>query len=157
MKPKWIIYRAIALIVIGFNLCSNDEPETVTEEVSIPTEGLITTVKEVQRVQFRIEDEQMVAKYLHSSIETFTLEEVQLVKDTTTTEYRRRSALQIASFGLMGSFCPNSSPYVDKNTYNRVPDGAGQRMKSSLRRTTVTRPATGKSGYGSGSTLYHVG
>lgn len=175
MKIKWIIYGAIALVVIGVNLCSSDEPETVTEEVAIPTEGLITTVKEVQTDQFRIEyeevvanteDSRIIAKYMDSTIDTFTLDEAQLVKDTTTTAYRRQSSvMRMASFGLMGylmgrsmgSFRPNSSAYVDQSTYNRVSNGAGQRMQQTARKTTVTRPAKGKSGYGSGSTRSYGG
>jgi hypothetical protein len=175
MKIKWIIYGVIALVVVGVNLCSSDEPETITEEVTIPTEGLITTVKEVQTDQFRIEDEEVVAntedsriiaKYMDSTIDTFTLDEAQLVRDTTTTAYRRQSSvMRMASFGLMGylmgrsmgSFRPNSSAYVDQSTYNRVSNGAGQRMQQTARKTSVTRPAKGKSGYGSGSTRSYGG
>jgi hypothetical protein len=175
MKIKWIIYGVIALVVVGVNLCSSDEPETITEEVTIPTEGLITTVKEVQTDQYRIEDEEVVAntedsriiaKYMDSTIDTFTLDEAQLVRDTTTTAYRRQSSvMRMASFGLMGylmgrsmgSFRPNSSAYVDQSTYNRVSNGAGQRMQQTARKTSVTRPAKGKSGYGSGSTRSYGG
>jgi hypothetical protein len=175
MKIKWIIYGVIALVVVGVNLCSSDEPETITEEATIPTEGLITTVKEVQTDQFRIEDEEVVAntedsriiaKYMDSTIDTFTLDEAQLVRDTTTTAYRRQSSvMRMASFGLMGylmgrsmgSFRPNSSAYVDQSTYNRVSNGAGQRMQQTARKTSVTRPAKGKSGYGSGSTRSYGG
>ena len=175
MKLKWIIYGVIILVAIGMNLCGSDEPETITEEVSIPTEGLITTVKEVQTDQFRIEDEavvankedsRIIAKYMDSTIDTFTLDQAQLVKDTTSSAYRRQSSImRMASFGLMGylmgrsmgSFRPNSSAYVDQSTYNRVSNGAGQRMQQTARKTTVTRPSKGKSGYGSGSTRSYGG
>jgi len=166
MKIKWIIYGVIILAVIGFNLCSRDEPTEVTEEVVVPTEGLITTVKEVETDQFKIEDEQtvespsdsrIIAKYMDNTIDTFTLEEARLVEDSTSTQYRRRSSVvRMASYGLMGymlgrsmgSFRPRSSAYVDQSTYNRVSNSTGQRMQQTARRTTVTRPSSGKSGYG---------
>jgi hypothetical protein len=172
MKTKWIIYAVIALVVVGFNLCSREEPSstTVTEEVVVPTQGVITTVKEVETDQYKIEDEQtvespsdsrIIAKYMDNTIDTFTLEEARLVQDSTSTQQnqRRSSVMRMASYGLMGymlgrsmgSFRPSSSAYIDQNTYNRVNNNAAQRMQQTARRTTVTRPSSGKSGYGGGS------
>jgi hypothetical protein len=173
MKIKWIIYGVIAAVIIGFNFCSNNEQpqETVTEEVVSPTQGLITTVKEVEKDQFKIEDEQtiddvsaslIIAKYMDNTVDTFTLDEARMVADTTNGEsnnYRRSSVVRMASYGLMGyffgrsmgSFRPNRSAYVDQGTYNRVTNNAGQSMQRTASRRTVSRPAGGKSGYGGSS------
>lgn len=172
MKIKWVLYGAIALVIIGMNFCSGGEQrqETYSEEVVTPTQGLVTTVKEVEADKFLIEDEQtiddkdaslIIAKYMDSTIDTFTLDEARLATDTSsnTNNYRRSSVVRMASFGLMGymfgrnmgSYRPRSSAYVDQNTYNRVNNNAGQSMQRTANRSTVsrTRPSGGKSGYGS--------
>ena len=163
MKIKWIIYGVIAVVIIGFNFCSNNEQaqETTTEEVVSPTQGLITTVKEVETDQFKIEDEQavdeisasrIIAKYMDNTVDTFTLDEAKLVADTTSSNsnnYRRSSVVRMASYGLMGyffgrsmgSFRPNRSAYVDQSTYNRVTNNAGQSLQRTANRRTVSRPS----------------
>ena len=173
MKIKWIIYGVIAVVIIGFNFCSNNEQtqETITEEVVSPTQGLITTVTEVETDQFKIEDEQavddisasrIIAKYMDNTVDTFTLDEAKLVADTTSgnsNNYRRSSVVRMASYGLMGyffgrsmgSFRPNRSAYVDQSTYNRVTNNAGQSLQRTANRRTVSRPSSGKSGYGGSS------
>jgi hypothetical protein len=168
MKIKWILYGALALVILGMNFCSGGEQqETYSEEVVTPGQGLITTVKEVEADKFLIEDEQtiddpkaslIIAKYMDSTTDTFTLAEAKLQSDTTSNSYRRSSVFRMASFGLMGymlgrnmgSYRPRSSAYVDQNTYNRVNNNAGQSMQRTAKRSTVqrTRPSGGKSGYG---------
>ena len=167
MRIKWIVFGLIAAAALAFNFCgSNNSEEYTTEEVVTPTQGLITTVKEVEPNQFKIEDEQtaispeasrIIAKYMDNTTDTFTLEEARVaVSDTTgnTTHHRRSSVFRMASYGLMGymmgrsmgSYRPSSSAYVDQNTYNRVSNNAGQSLNRTATRTTVSRP---KSGFGS--------
>ncbi|MCB0635031.1 MAG: hypothetical protein KDC54_00355 [Lewinella sp.] len=170
MKTKWIIYGVIILVFIAFRFIGggNEEAEAVdTEEVVTPTQGLITTVKEVETDKFLIEDEQVVddpeasliiARYMDSSTDTFTLDQAQLVADSSSYHYSPRgsSVVRMASFGLMGymmgrnmgAYRPSSSAYVDPNTYNRVTNNAGQSMQRTANRTTISRPRSGSSGFG---------
>ncbi|MCB0559657.1 MAG: hypothetical protein H6573_02175 [Lewinellaceae bacterium] len=167
MKIKWIFYGLIAAAVLALNFCGSDNVEEyTTEEVVTPTQGLVTTVKEVESGQFKIEDEQavddvtasqIIAKYMDNTIDTFTVEEAKAaVADTSShpTHQRRSSVMRMASYGLMGymmgrsmgSYRPNASAYVDQNTYNRVSNSAGQSLNRTATRTQVSRP---KSGFGS--------
>ena len=169
MKIKWIIYGLLALIFIGYSMFRSGDSSSsnvVNEEVVTPTQGIITTVKEVEADEFRIEDEQIVdspedsriiAKYMDNTVDTFTLAEAQMASDTSNSQYRRRNPVaRMAYYGLMGYFMgrsmgshrPHSSAYVDQNTYNRVTNNAGQSMQRTARRTSVSRPSSGKSGYG---------
>lgn len=136
------------------------------EEVEIPTQGLITTVVEIEPEQYKIEDEVpipdtaqslIVAKYLDGGIDTFTLAEVRLMQQNGYTGHRS-GILTAASYGffgymigrsMMGGFRPRASAYTDPNTYNRVNSTTGSSLRSTSQR--VSRPSTrGRSGYGSG-------
>lgn len=147
--------------------CGSKEKEYV--EVEVPTVGLITTVKEVEKNNFKIEDEKdvdsisdsrIIAKYLDGNIDTFTLEEAKLISKIDSargTRSRSGSIARAASFGFMGYMMGRSmrggsvSPgaYTNQNAYNRASSTAGTRMKSTSR--TVRRPSPkGRSGFGSG-------
>lgn len=136
------------------------------EEVEIPTQGLVTTVVEVETDQFKIEDEVaipdtsqslIIAKYLDGGIDTFTLAEVRLMQQN---GYggRHGGIFTAASYGffgymigrsMMGGFRPSATAYRDPNTYNRVNNTTGSTIRSTSQR--VSRPSTrGRSGYGSG-------
>lgn len=172
MKIKWILYGLIAAVVLGLNFCGgNNVEEYTTEEVVTPTQGVVTTVKEVDKDLFKIEDEQavgtpeesrIIAKYMDSTIDTFSLQEAQLAAADTTgnpNSHRRSSVFRMASYGFMGymlgrsmgSYRPNASAYVDQNTYNRVSNNAGQSLNRTASRTTVSRPKSGFGGSRSGS------
>ena len=143
---------------------SSSSEEYVTEEVVVPTEGLITTVAEVDSSLFKIKDEvtvpnqedsRIIAEYMSGVSDTFTLDEAQLIAaEDNGNNGMGRSIMRAASFGLFGymmgrsmSVPPRANAYMDQKTYNRVSNNAGQRMQSTASRTTMKRPA-GKSGYG---------
>ena len=179
------IYLPVIFCIGAFFLYScggaeRQEP-TGTETTITPTEGMITTVREIEPDKFKIEDEQVVpkpedsriiAKYIDNTIDTLTLAEAQVLaaQDTTATgennNHRRRSGglLRAASFGLMGymmgrsmsSHRPSASAYVDQKTYNRVSNGAGARVNQTAKRTTTSRPS-GRSGYGGGKSTRSYG
>ncbi|MEM6699939.1 MAG: hypothetical protein AAF806_23640 [Bacteroidota bacterium] len=168
---RLVIYGVVGLfLVYTFFFNSNDsEPEMVTEEVITPTEGIITTVKEMQTDQFKIEDEvvvsspddsRIIAKYMDGAIDTFTLDEARLVEGDSS--HRGSGIMRAASYGFlgfmlgrsMGSFRPSPGAYVDQKTYNKVSNGAGQRMQSTAQRTTVSKP---KSGFGGKSSTRSYG
>ncbi len=171
MKIKWILYLAVGAYLVyavafSGNNDSSEDPYTYEEEIA-PTQGVITTVLEVDSNTFKIEDEvnvpniddsRIIAKYMNSEIDTFTLDEAKLATEEDGQNERgyRGGIWRAASYGLMGyfmgrsmgSYRPNASAYVDQKTYNRVTNNAGQNLQNSARRTTVAKPAKGRSGYG---------
>lgn len=162
---KYGLYGLVAIYLV-YSLCfSSDSEGTVTEEVTFPTQGLITVLKEVQTDQFKIDDEitipdtsasLVVANYMSGTSDTFTLDQIR-VMETGSTNSTGSSIARAASFGLMGYFLgrsmasrPPAGAYVDQKTYDRVNKNAGQKMQQTAGKRTVTRPS-GKSGYGGGS------
>lgn len=175
-KVKLIIYGVIGVFVLYSIFSDGDsEDEWTTEEVVTPTQGLITTVQEVETDLFKIEDEEtvptpddsrIIAKYMDGVIDTFTLDEARLVDADSTgsgSYGRRNPVVRAATAGLFGymlgrsmSRGVNPAAYRDQNTYNRVNSNAGQSMNQTAKRTTVRKPS-GKSGYGGGRSSRSVG
>jgi hypothetical protein len=177
-KINVFVFFLLGAVAFLLSSCGEtQQQETISETTVTPTEGMITTVKEVEANQFKIEDEEVVpdpadsriiAKYLDNTVDTMTLQEAQVLaaqEENNGGGVRRNSMLlQAASFGLMGymmgrrmgSFRPQSNAYVDQKTYNRVSNGAGARMNQSAKRTTTTRPS-GNSGYGAGKSTRSYG
>ena len=163
-RPVYSLSFLVAFACFLITACGGGT-ETVTEEVVLPTEGLITVLQEVEKDLFKIEDEQtipdtsqslVVAKYMDASIDTFTLAEVRLMSQTQVGS-RHSGIATAASYGLFGYFMgrsmasrPRASAYTDPKTHQRVNQNAGQKMQQTAARTTRTRPASGRSGYGSG-------
>ena len=161
---KWILYALLGGYLLYSLFFKGSGDDTITEEVEIPTKGMVTTVQEVESELFKITDEvavenptdsRIIANYMDNTADTFTLEEAQLIAQSEGSENSRsRSLFRAASYGLMGymmgrsmSTPIRSSAYMDQKTYNRVNNNAGQTMRSTAKRTTVQRPG-GKSGYG---------
>ena len=143
-----------------------------TEEVEIPTEGLITTVKEVETDLFKIEDESIVsnpadsriiANYMNATSDTFTLAEAKLMQANGTG--REQSVVRSAGLGYfgfimlgrMGGRSIGAGAYTSANAHSKAGNTAGKQMKSSANRVTRTRPSSGKSGYGSGKSTRSYG
>ncbi len=150
-KLKLVIYAGIAFLAFYMVACSSG---STTEEVEYPTEGLITTVKEVQKDQFKIEDEVtaptpeeslIIAKYMDSTIDTFTLEEVRLYYSESG---RNGGIARAASYGFFGymmgrsmaSHRPAASAYTDPKAHQKATSKAGSSLKKSAARKTVTKP-----------------
>ena len=171
-KQKTSALFAVLIVFASFFYSCNSSPEYIEETVSTPTEGMITTVKEMEKDLFKIEDEQtvpnpvdsrIIANYMDGKRDTFTLQEAQLVDAQNNSSSSGRGIMRAASFGLMGymmgrsmSSRPKAGAYVDQKTYNRVSKGAGARVQSSAKRTTTRKPA-GKSGFGGGKSTRSVG
>jgi len=163
---KYAFYAVIAVVVL-YNMFfgESESSETVMEEVTVPTEGLITTVQEIDTNLFKISDEQpvptvedsrIIANYMDSTSDTFTLEEAKLVEaGQGGSGYRSNGIVRAATAGFFGYMIgrsmaggrPSASAYTDPKTHSRVSNNAGSRITSSAR--TVSRPVKGKSGYGS--------
>lgn len=161
-----LIFLACGLI---FTSCGSSSTETV--EVEIPTEGLITTVKEVEKDLFKIENEEtvadtsdsrIIANYMDMTSDTFTLDQARLMQSSPGREGSVVRSAGMGYFGFimlgrMGGRAPRAGAYTDPKAHSKASNGAGKKMKSSANRVTRTRPSSGKSGYGSGKSTRSYG
>ncbi len=148
-----------AFIMTGLVSSCGDNTEYATVEVLDPTQGVITEVKEMQKDLFKITDEKVVAtkddsriiaEYLDGQRDTFTLAEAQLVDAENPT--RRSSMSGVLMGGMMGYMMGKSmstpvskSAYASNSAYAKS-NTSTTSLKSSAKRTTVSKP---KSGFGS--------
>jgi len=169
MSLKNVLYGAVALFFIYSIFFQGDSSdsggEVEYEEVVLPTQGLITIVKEVEKDQFKIDDEitvpetdqsLIVANYLDSTADTFTLEEAKLM-ESNGYEGREGSVMRAASYGLFAYMMfgrmssarrPQAGAYTSKEAYNRTSQKAGSTLNKTASRTTRVKPGSGKSGFG---------
>ncbi|MEZ4885181.1 MAG: hypothetical protein R3E32_10680 [Chitinophagales bacterium] len=163
-RPTYRLSFLTAIVFFLLSACGGGT-ETVTEEVVLPTEGLITVLQEVEKDLFKIEDEQtipdtsqslVIAKYMDATVDTFTLAEVRLMSQRQVGG-RQGGIATAASYGLMGYFMgrsmayrPRPTAYTDPKAHQRVTQQAGNKIQQTAARTTRTRPSGGKSGFGGG-------
>lgn len=167
-------YACYALFALSFLYsCGGGSGEVEYEEVVLPTQGLITVVKEVETDLFKIDDEitipdtsgsLIIANYLDTTSDTFTLAQARLMEQTGYVG-RSGSVMQAASYGLfgymiarsMGGFGrsaarrPQPGAYTSKQAYDKTTKNAGQSLNRTASRTRRAKPSSGKSGYGSSS------
>lgn len=166
---KWGIYALLAIwLISSFFKKDRSNVSYETVEVLEPTEGVITTVDEVEADLFKISDEEVVplkedsriiANYLDGASDTFTLAEARLI-DTTITDrsnprYRHSMIRSVIWGGAMGYMMGRSmrSPlmrgsYRSDAAYNRA-STSRTRMSSTASRRTVTKPSrSNRTGYG---------
>lgn len=162
----------IALLTFALSLlvsCS----DTVTEEKVEFTKGVITFMEEVSPDQYKIVDEQVIenkddskiiTSYLDGRRDTMSLYEAQVMSsssDTTSHRYHRHrtyyGGLIGYYLGRSSSVPPSPGVYQNQSTYNRVQNTAGNTMQTTARRTTVTRPKSSSSGFGSGKSSRSYG
>ena len=171
---KYVFYGAIALFFISGFLFGDSESETEYEEVSIPTEGLVTVVKEVETDQFKIDDEYaipetegslIIANYMDATSDTFTLAEARLMQSTGN-QGRGGSVVRAAAYGYFGMMMlgrmtgarPNPNRYTNSSAHQRATSKAGNSLTSSAKKTTRAKPGSkGKSGFGSKSSRSYGG
>ena len=153
----------LLLFAIGLTSCGSETNYVEEEKVEL-TKGLITELKEVEENSFKIideravdnkEDSRIIAHYLDGTIDTFRIDEVQMVDQNDPNHYRRSGMSSILMGGLMGYYLGRSlssptraSAYVDPKTHQRVNSTTGNTLNSTARRTTVRRPTRSSSGYG---------
>ncbi|WP_020536206.1 hypothetical protein [Lewinella cohaerens] len=158
------LFFALIFTSFGMAVLSSCGSNVEYQEEEVPTQGLITTVQEVQPDEFKIEDEVpipdtsqslIIAKYLDGGIDTFTLTEARLMQSQGTSS-QGSGIMRAASYGFFGymigrsmsrGFRPSASAYRDPNTYNRVNNSTGNTIRSTSQK--VSRPSSGsRSGYG---------
>ena len=163
---------ALAAVLLGAPACGDN-----VERVPVVryAEGVEAELREVAPDEWRIADERVVpdtndtrviATGLDGVSDTFALAELRgqpagaLADSTERRRTRRRSSFgPVLLYGLIGNrlggyrigAAPRAAAYVDRGTYERVQSGAGARLSRGARRTTVARPAGGRSGYGGGA------
>ncbi|MEZ5041295.1 MAG: hypothetical protein R2828_15465 [Saprospiraceae bacterium] len=164
-------------------LTSCDNVQYAEEEQIELTKGLVSVLEEVEPNNFKIVDEQVVetkaesrviTHYLDGTIDTLMLNDVDPNTLAATSEpadstsrhhyYRRHGMSSVLMGGLMGYYMgrsmsvpPSAASYRDQNTYNRVNSSAGRTLANTASRTTVRRPTSGSSGFGSGKSTRSVG
>jgi hypothetical protein len=169
MNVKLIKLSLAGILIFGFFSCRNSQD---TEEVQLPSEGLITIVKEVEKDLFKIDDEitipdtnnsLIVAIYMDEKRDTFTLQQARLMQANGGGGHHSSGIMHAASYGLMGymmgrsmsGFSPSAGAYTSPSRFNDVNQRAGNSIRSSAQ--TVSRPRTGSSGFGSGRSTRSVG
>ncbi len=167
-KVKNLVVRGAFLLTVsgivalhtgcGSSASEEQQWETVTEKD--PTQGVVTTVEEVEKDLFKITgedivekkaDSRIIAKYMDGKVDTLTLEEAKLVEKD-----KSRSGLSRAFMGgLMGYYLGRSmSTPLNRNSYKNQAGFAKSNTvsKNTLSRSaktrTVKKPVTGRSGFG---------
>lgn len=168
---KYALYAVIGLTLL-YNCGGSGEVEY--EEVAIPTQGLITIIEEVQQDEFKIAEEitipdtsksLIIANYLDSTSDTFTLAEVRLMA-ANGYPGREGSIMRSASYGffgymiarnLMGGARPRPGAYKSQAAYNKTSSNAGSTLNKTASRTRVAKPSRSRSGFGGGKSTRSVG
>jgi len=168
---KYFFYGLAGLYLINVFFCADDSSasgEVEYEEVVLPTQGLITVVKEIETDQFKIDDEitipdtagsLIVANYLDTTSDTFTLAEARLM-EANGYQGRDGSVMRAASYGFFGYMMmrnmgsarrPRAGAYTSQKAYDKTSKGAGQKLNQTASRTRRVKPGSGRSGFGSSS------
>lgn len=173
-KIKYGIYAVIGLWILSSVIFGGDSSEdTITEEVILPTQGLITTLQETEKDLFKISDEEtidskeeslIIANYLDNTSDTFTLAEVKLFEANPDANPRGSMIARAATYGFFGymmgrsmsSHRPKAGAYTDPKAHQKATSKAGSSLNKTASRTTRTRPS-GKSGYGGGKSTRSYG
>lgn len=167
---KYIIYGALGLFVVySMFFKSSSEQDYVEETIEEPTQGIHLELQETEKDLFKITDEEIlqnradskiIATFLDSSVDTFTLDEVKLMEANDPRRSMIRTVAYAGMFGYMmgrpmGSGV-NRSAYASDNAYNKSNTAGRSQLKSTARKTTVKRPTTSKS-YGGGKSTKSYG
>ena len=144
-----------------------------TEEKVLLTKGLVTEVEEVSAGEYKITNEtaiddtsgsQVIAHHLSGKIDTLSMEEVRQQQHQGGSSYHSHGMGSALMYGMMGYYLGRSlsSPvnpgvYRNQSTYNRVANSTGRTITNSAVRTTVRRPSSGSSGFGSGRSTRSFG
>ena len=175
------LYGALAsLLFLTLPGCVSDtgsRDQTFELQTSRPTEGLVTTVREVRQGEWKIEDEtvvadpadsRIIAKALDGQVDTFTVDEAKIMSNNPQQYPRHGGMMSTLGMGLMayylfarpmGSFRPQRGAYMDQRTYDRSTNTAQQRLQRTASRpaTRNTAPRSGNSGYGGSRSTRSVG
>lgn len=149
----------------GTGASMEDEWETVTTKE--PTGGMVTTVEETKAGEFKIVDEQAVAKkedsriiaqYMDGTTDTMTLDQAKLLAGEEKSGHRRSGISSVLMYGMMGYWMGkrmsqpiNQSAYKNQQTYNRVNNDVNSKVQRTAQTKTTRVPRNSKTGYGKSS------
>lgn len=171
-RSKARVYIA-TLSVSGALLLASCSGGYETEEKVLLTKGLVTEIEEVGTDEYKITNEtaiddtsgsKVIAHHLSGKIDTLTMQEVREQQHQGGSTYHSHGMGSVLMHGMMGYYLGRSlsSPinpgvYRDQSTYNRVASSTGRTITNSAVRTTVRRPSSGSSGFGSGRSTRSFG
>lgn len=150
-----------------FGGSSSSGEDYVEQTVEDPTQGIIAKIKEVETDLFKITDEELIderensliiATFLDSSVDTFTLDEVRLEEANNPKRSMLRSVAMAGMLGYMMGRPMSSgisrSAYADDRTFNKSNSSGKSQLKSTASRRTVKTPSKG---FGSGKSTKSYG
>ncbi|MFT4685845.1 MAG: hypothetical protein ACJATN_000997 [Neolewinella sp.] len=165
MLRKHLILSALLTVGLGLTTfsCGSD-----SDTVEVPTEGLVTTVKEVSTGDFKIESEVPVSNIADSRVivedlggnrDTFTLDEAKMVSQVADPDSRAGRPFRSAGMGYFGFLMlsrmgrtPSAGAYINNGAHQSATSNAGSSMRNSARSTTRS-----KSGFGGGKSTRSFG
>ncbi len=166
MLRKHLIFPALLSVGLGLTLFSCGGSDT--ETVQVPTEGLITTVKEISTDNYKIDsevpvdniaDSRIIVEDLEGMRDTFTLDEAKLISQVTDPNSSQGRPFRSAGLGYWGFLMmgrmggtPSAGAYTNGAAHQSATNKAGTRMATSARTTTRS-----KSGFGSGKSSRSFG
>ena len=162
----------VAAVGVG-GACTTSSQPSVDEVFDAYTEGVVTEVVEVAPDEWRISDERvvadtnatsLVARPLDGTVDTIRGAALDNLANQAQPEQQRANggfglgSLLLYSYiggrlfggGARGYAGPSSQAYVNNNAFTRVQQTTGQRLNATSRTRSVSRPAGGRSGFGSG-------
>ena len=157
---------------MSFQSCggSSSGGDYVEQTVDDPTQGIIAHIKEFEQNLFRITDEELIDKredsriiatFMDGQIDTFTLEEIQLVEAN---DPRRSSLRNSALGGMMGymmgrgmSGTLNRNAYADTKAFDKSSSSTNQMRSTATRKTIRTPRTSSSSGFGKSSSTRSFG
>ena len=174
LPPRRLGETLLVVAAVGIGgACTTSTQPSVDEVFEAYTEGVVTEVVEVAPDEWRIADERvvadtnatsLVARRLDGSVDTISGAALDNLASQAEPEQQRANggfglgSLLLYSYlgrrlfagSARGYAGPSSQAYVNNGTFNRVQQSTGQRLNATSRTRTVSRPAGGRSGFGSG-------
>lgn len=166
---KYGFYAIIALVILSkFIFGGSEGADYVEQTVEDPTQGIIAHLQEVEKDLFKITDEklidkreesQIIATFMDNTVDTFSLDEVQLTEAGHPQRSMMRSVAMAGMFGYMMGRPMSSgitrSAYADDKTFNKSNTSGKNQLKSTASRKIVKTPS--KKGYGSSKSTRSYG
>lgn len=166
---KYAFYAFIAIFVLISVFRGGDDGDDYVEEtLEDPTQGIIAKINEVEENLFRItdediidkrEDSQIIATFLDSSVDTFSLEEITLTEANNPQRSMLRSVAMMGMIGYMAGRPMGSgvtrSAYANDKAFNKSNTTGRNQLRSTASRKIVKSPA--KKGYGTSKSTRSYG
>lgn len=168
---RWILYGIVGIYIISRFFGGSGGDDYIEETLEDPTQGIICHLQEEKNDLFRITDEEIIdtradsriyATYMDGKIDTFTLDEVQLMSAS---DPRSSTLRAVAMGGMLGymmgrpmSSGLSRSAYANQGAYDKASSNGRNQLRSTARKSTVRKPnPRSKSGFGKSSSSRSYG